>query len=199
METMRKSGNNSLLIWCTCLALFLLHTACSNSTTSSVLPELEDGMFLAVIDDNRHLEGEALFEITTPSNEYFPDYTYDPVLFLSLKIGKIDLPDMGNGSDRLPHRDQIELWTGIFLSSGLDDQDENLRFNMDASIFRQLFVDPATLSMHDVSREKSTVEIMEFSDDLLAGEFTVTAINSLGNEVTINGEFRALAVSGDDN
>jgi hypothetical protein len=154
----------------------ILTVGCSNST-SSISEELTDGKFTASIENQNNFDGDASFEITVPSSEWFPDAYQDPVLFLTLKTGEIQDAQRG-----------YTINTGLSLNSLW--KENSSKFDLGSATFRNTFIHPSSLEMHNI--RSGTIKIDKKSKDLLAGDFDLVAANSLGDEFTITGKFRAI-------
>jgi len=160
----------------------LLLFGCS-STTSTTIEELTDGTFTASIDNQSSFDGDASFEITIPSSDYDQEASQDSVLFLTLSTGEITWTRELNG-------ESIELTVNKGLSLNADWKDDSTEFVIGSTFFRNTFVHPGSLDMHDF--KSGTIMIDEKTQDLLAGNFDLISKNSLGNEFNITGKFRAI-------
>ena len=153
----------------------ILTIGCSDST-SSISDELVDGKFIANIENQSNFDGDARFEISVPTSEFFPDAFEDPVLFLILK------------------KDEIQSGRGIIINTGLTLnslwQEDSSEFKLGSTTIRNTFVHPGTFEMHDIN--SGIIKINEKTQDLLIGDFDIVAVNSLSEEINITGKFRAI-------
>lgn len=153
----------------------LMVIGCSSST-SPTIDELTDGTFTASIENQSSFEGDASFEITT-------DAIVDSVLFLTLSAGEITWTREINGETR-------ELSVNKGLSLNAVWQDDSTKFIIGSTTFRNTFVHPNLLDMHDI--KSGTIKIDEKTQELLAGTFDLISKNSSDAEFNITGKFRAI-------
>jgi len=158
------------------IVIGLMAFGCSSST-SPAIEELADGTFTASVENQSEFDGDASFEITIPSSDWFPDAYKDPVLFLTLKTGEIENTERDYTGD-------------IGLSINTLWQDDSIEIEIGSTTFRNTFIHPGTLEIHDV--KSGSIKIDEKTQDLLAGNFELISVNSQGSEFNITGKFRAI-------
>jgi hypothetical protein len=171
---MRELSPLALLL----ISMLIIAADCSSSAGPEIA-ELADGQFIASVDGRDAFTGDAVFDISVPENEWFPDAYEDPVLFLRLITE--ELRPEGRPVDYV-------VTVGVTVNAHWDEDSDTLEIG--DTMIRNTFIDPASHELYDIV--SGSIHITGYTEGLLAGTVDLLVQDNEYRELGLSGSFRAL-------